>query len=371
MASIVGGAIRSRPTLEPTGDSIVSRNARWLIVFASLLLATGFVLPLWHVGLIAPQYPEGLGMLIRVNTVVGVKEQDLNSINGLNHYIGMKKIEPDTIPELKLMPIILGVLVMTGLGVAALGNRWVLVGWATALGGLQLAGLVDFWKWEYDYGHDLDMVHAIIKIPGMTYQPPVLGSRQLLNFTATSWPASGGWLWVLAAVSAAGALYLTFRGRAARTRSMAPHPLATAALFAMLALSACAPVGPAPIALGTDACDQCRMTISDARFGGEAITAKGRILRFDSVECLAAWAATGEQGKSAHLYVIDLQHPGRFVRADSAGFLRGAMLGSPMGGAVLGFISLAKAEEQRTMLGGSVVGWAALVDAKRIARGPG
>ena len=53
-----------------------------------------------------------------------------------------------------------------------------------------MAGLIDFWKWEYDYGHDLDTVNAIIKIPGMSYQPPVIGSRQLLNFTATSWPAA-------------------------------------------------------------------------------------------------------------------------------------------------------------------------------------
>jgi copper chaperone NosL len=56
-----------------------------------------------------------------------------------------------------------------------------------------LAGLADFWKWGYDYGHDLDPT-AAIKIPGMSYQPPVLGSKQLLNFHATSLPAVGGWI---------------------------------------------------------------------------------------------------------------------------------------------------------------------------------
>ncbi|MGH7695167.1 MAG: hypothetical protein ACRENH_09300, partial [Gemmatimonadaceae bacterium] len=54
-----------------------------------------------------------------------------------------------------------------------------------------IAGLADFWKWEYDYGHDLDMENAIIKVPGMNYQPPLIGSKQLLNFTATSLPAAG------------------------------------------------------------------------------------------------------------------------------------------------------------------------------------
>ncbi len=342
----------------------MSRNARLLILVASLCLASGFVLPLWHVGLVAPQYPEGLGMLIRVNTVVGVKEQDLNSINGLNHYIGMKKIEPDTIPELKWMPVILGVLVLSGLGVAALGKRWPMAGWAVTLAGLQIAGLVDFWKWEYDYGHDLDMVNAIIKIPGMSYQPPVIGSKQLLNFVATSWPASGGWLWVLASLLTAAALWISFRpkgGAFTTTRTAIPRTAAFA-LVGLITLGGCSEVQPEPIALGKDSCDVCRMTISDARFGGEAITSKGRILRFDSVECLASWARTGEQGKSARLYVIDLQHPGTFVRADSAGFLRGAVIGSPMGRSVLGFVSLAAAEQQRTMLGGEVVSWTQLVE---------
>ena len=52
----------------------------------------------------------------------------------------------------------------------------------------------DFWRWEYDYGHDLDFEHAIIKVPGMTYQPPLIGPKQLLNFTACRGRTSGGWL---------------------------------------------------------------------------------------------------------------------------------------------------------------------------------
>ena len=41
-------------------------------------------------------------MLIRINTVTGIKPNDLANINGLNHYIGMKAIEPDAIPELRV-----------------------------------------------------------------------------------------------------------------------------------------------------------------------------------------------------------------------------------------------------------------------------
>ena len=215
MVPTAGGAIRSRPPSDLQGDGIVSRYARILIAVASLLLASGFVLPLWRVGLIAPQYPEGLGMLIKVNTVVGMKEQDLHSINGLNHYIGMQKIEPDTIPELKLMPVILGALVLTGLGVAALGKKWPMTFWAAALGGLQVTGLIDFWKWEYDYGHDLDTVNAIIKIPGMSYQPPVIGSKRPSCFAATNVvpePMNGSITVSLGNENLATAQFITFNG---------------------------------------------------------------------------------------------------------------------------------------------------------------
>ena len=178
----------------------MTKTARRLALAAALLLAAAYALPLWRVGLVAPQYPEGLGIRIHINKVVGMKENDLGSINGLNHYIGMKMIDPDAIPELKLLPIVLGVLVALGLVTAATGKRAVLITWATSLGLFFIAGLYDFWRWGYAYGHDLDYEHAIIKIPGMTYQPPLIGSKKLLNFTATSWPDSGAYLMAVAAI---------------------------------------------------------------------------------------------------------------------------------------------------------------------------
>ena len=193
------------------------KSARLYLAIAALLMSVGYVLPLWRVDLIAPQYPEGLGMLIRINTVVGVKEQDLNSINNLNHYIGMQRIEPDAIPELRYMPAVLGALIVTALLVAAIGRRALLYVWSALFAAVLAAGLYDYWRWGYDYGHNLDARTAIIKIPGMTYQPPLIGSKQLLNFTATSWPASGGWALVIASGLVAFAVWQSSkrRGRAA------------------------------------------------------------------------------------------------------------------------------------------------------------
>ena len=53
-------------------------------------------------------------------------------------------------------------------------------------------GLYDFYLWEYDYGHNLDPT-AAIKIPGQGYQPPLIGSKVILNFKAFSLPTAGAY----------------------------------------------------------------------------------------------------------------------------------------------------------------------------------
>lgn len=199
----------------------MSNWSRALVAISSLLLIGVFVFPLWHVRLTAPQYPEGLNMNIRINTVEGATETDLNNINGLNKYIGMKRIDPETIPELRFMPWIVGGLVVSGLAVAAAARRRILYVWLAGFFALGALGLVDFWRWEYDYGHNLDAATAIIKIPGMSYQPPLLGTKQLLNFQAVSLPGTGGILAGVAFVLGLFAVIQTVRESRASSSSAA------------------------------------------------------------------------------------------------------------------------------------------------------
>jgi copper chaperone NosL len=191
----------------------MSKTPRILVVLASVVMMGVYFFPLWNVRLTAPQYPEGLGMQIRINTVQGATENDLNNINNLNHYIGMKRIEPEAIPELRIMPWIVAGIIVTGLATAALAKRQLLYAWAAGFLAIALIGLIDFWKWEYDYGHNLDNEHAILKIPGMTYQPPLIGAKQLLNFRAVSLPSIGGILAGLAMALAVTAVVLAWRER--------------------------------------------------------------------------------------------------------------------------------------------------------------
>ena len=218
--------------------------SRVLLGIAALLLAVAFVLPVWRISLIAPQYPEGLGMLIRINTITGIKPADLNNINGLNHYIGMKEIVPDAIPVLDVMPVALGVLVVIGLVVALYGRRWAGWAWLGLVAAAGTAAMYEFWKWSYDYGHNL-APDAIIKVPGMTYQPPLIGFKQLLNFTAASWPAEGAIAAGLAFVVALGALLLA-RKRVTVAAPSRNNRAAIAAMIVAILMLAPAPVSAQP-----------------------------------------------------------------------------------------------------------------------------
>lgn len=201
---------------------MMPRTARLMFGIAALFLLGLYAMPLWNISLTAPQYPEGLGMRIWLDAITGIKPNDLDSINNLNHYIGMKRIEPDSISELRFMPVIVGALVAAGVLVAATGRRILAKVWLGIFVMFAVAGVADFYKWGYDYGHNLDQENAIIKVPGMTYQPPVIGSKKLLNFTATSWPASGTILAALSLGLGVAALFLKTPPRPVERASVRP-----------------------------------------------------------------------------------------------------------------------------------------------------
>lgn len=146
---------------------------------------------MWRIELDAPQYPEGLCLKIHANDIKG----DVAIINGLNHYIGMKTLHKEDFPEFTILPYCIGFFIAIFVIAGFLNRRkWLHVSFALfVLFGI--IAMIDFWKWEYDYGHNLDPNAAII-VPGMAYQPPLIGFKQLLNFGAYSIPDVGGWIFI-------------------------------------------------------------------------------------------------------------------------------------------------------------------------------
>ncbi len=173
----------------------LSSASRIIIAIAALGLIATYYMPLWNISMVAPQYPEGLNMWIWLDRITG----EVDVINGLNHYIGMKHISEEMFPEFDFMIYIVAAFILFGLIVAITGSRKLLLAYLVFSVIAGIAALVDYYIWGYNYGHNLDP-KAPIQIPNFSYQPPIIGHKRLLNFDAFSYPAAGGWVVVAVTV---------------------------------------------------------------------------------------------------------------------------------------------------------------------------
>lgn len=176
-------------------------RSRLIVAVSALIMVSAYFVPLWQILMWAPQYPEGLEMKIWINTLTG----DVKIISALNHYIGMKHIDVSMFPEFQYMIYWVGILIAIGLLTVLINKRYALVFYALLIIATGVAALVDFYLWGYEYGHNLDPTAPIV-VPGMSYQPPLIGTKILLNFTAFSGPDIGGWLFMASGALAVGVL---------------------------------------------------------------------------------------------------------------------------------------------------------------------
>lgn len=166
------------------------------MLIGSILPLALFLFPLWNITLEAPQYPIPLGMDIYIYDFVDANPHDIKNINLMNHYVGMKYI-PESIPEFKIFPAVIIITSILGLFLSFKANyKWYL-SWFILMIVLGAAGMYDFYLWEYNYGHDLDP-KAIMKFTNpdgsaMGFQPPLFGTKHILNFTAHSYPQLGAY----------------------------------------------------------------------------------------------------------------------------------------------------------------------------------
>lgn len=314
-------------------------------------MVIAYYVPVWQILMWAPQYPEGLEMKIWLNTLTG----DYKIISGLNHYIGMKHIEIEMFPEFEVMPYLLGGLIGFGVLAALAGRKLGLISYVVLLIVAAVAGLTDFWLWGYDYGHNLDPTAPII-VPGMAYQPPLLGTKQLLNFTAYSGPDIGGYIILVSGLLAIGVFVYEIR---VSRKKLAP---VMAAITTMLFISSCS-TSPEPIVYGSDGCHACKMTIVDKHFGAEVVTKKGKVYKFDDVRCVVGFVRSGEVEDTnvAHLLVVDYANPTELIDAASAVLVRSPQIKSPMNGQVAAFSDARVAEEHLGRWDGSQLTWKNLV----------
>ena len=341
----------------------MSNTSRIIIAIGSLTLIIMLFVPAWSIYLIAPQYPEGLSMQIWLNKITGQVE----IINGLNHYIGMKHINAEMFPEFSFLVYILGFFILFGLAIAFTGGRKLLFIYLvlSLIGGV--AALVDFYMWGYKYGHELDPL-AAIKVPGLSYQPPLIGHKKLLNFDSYSYPDSGGWV-VVGVTALFFIIWFVEWRRQKKQMKMEQYkskPSSVTNLSVPVAFIAFLFIGCNPkaekINFGKDQCAECKMTIVDPKFGAEILTKKGKAYKFDDTHCIAAFLERRgvELSNIYHVFFVDYNGNNELVDVDSAEFVVSSRLKSPMGGAAA-FRNLAEAKKKSAEIEGSrVTNWATL-----------
>ena len=201
-------------------DAAAGRLRLLAAALVAALLAASALLPIWISKLVAPQYPKGLWLL----AYGGRMEGDVREINGLNHYIGMRVISPEAVPEIRLWPVaVVAAGVFAMIGIFAPGRLARLA--RLALWFVPIGTLVDIQRWLYTFGHSLDPEAALRLQP---FTPLVIGPTKVWNFEVWGFP--GPALVLLVAV----AVLVTAAARLPRERRPDRRLVAGAATLAVL-----------------------------------------------------------------------------------------------------------------------------------------
>ena len=173
-------------------DQVLSPRARLAVLGAGVVLPVAALFPLWRITMFANQFPEGLRLSIYSYKLVGgAGGADLEGINILNHYIGMKDITAADFVEMRFIPFALGVFFLLALRAGVFARIRDLVDLTVLLLYFSVFSFGIFWYRMYTYGHQLNP-EAPIKVAPFT--PPLFGHQHLANFEIYSYPGLGTFL---------------------------------------------------------------------------------------------------------------------------------------------------------------------------------
>ena len=192
-------------------DRPLTLRSRVLLLAGVAVVAAGAVLPLWRIRLVAPQYAEGLTLdMYAYKIEAGNGGQDLQEINTLNHYIGMKAIHEADFVEMQWIPFAIGVFALLGLRAVAIGRIGSLVDLGVLFCYFTVFSMGAFAYRLYTYGHQLDPKAPMTIEP---FMPVLIGRQQIANFVQTSLPLAGSLCLALFLPALAGAIWLSRRNQ--------------------------------------------------------------------------------------------------------------------------------------------------------------
>jgi copper chaperone NosL len=103
------------------------------------------------------------------------------------------------------------------------------------------------------------------------------------------------------------------------------------------------------------------MKIMDKRYGAEVITNKGKIYKYDAVECMINQDKLKEENISSY-HVTDFSLPGDLVNAKKSFYLISENLQSPMGANLTSFKNREEAEKHQKEFSGEVYDWQEVIE---------
>ena len=123
-------------------------------------------------------------------------------------------------------------------------------------------------------------------------------------------------------------------------------------------INACNPESK-PIDYGEDKCEFCRMSIVDLRFGGEIVTQKGKIFKFDAMECMVNYLDERVEDETKLKFVLTntYDHPGELHNAAVCTYLKSENMPSPMGMFLNPFKKSEEATRFQKLNTGSIFSW--------------
>lgn len=191
-------------TLEPTTKTATepARPGVTAVLLAVTLFAVSFALPVWESNIVAPQYPNGLGVRVYVDRVEG----DTFEVNLLNHYVGMRHVE-----DMATIERSLAIYLLVLAGCAAVFSLtlerpvWRML-FALPLLLFPVGMFVDLLGWLYYSGHALDPTSAL-SMTVKPFMPKLVGYQKVANFHVWSSLGWGAWLQIAASAVLARSLW--------------------------------------------------------------------------------------------------------------------------------------------------------------------
>jgi copper chaperone NosL len=198
---------KARPAMR-VGLSLL--NDRILFTLAAVALLVSLALPYWEMTLLAPQYPGGLKVAIYLGPrgLAG----DVAEVNGLNHYIGMMKLEEAATFERAIAPFGVAILAALAALAAAIRRRLAMLLVVPVIL-FPFVFLADLAYWLWYFGHHLDPTAALSSAI-KPFMPPVLGTGRVGQFAVIA--RFGPGLYLAFAAALASGVALVVRWRSAR-----------------------------------------------------------------------------------------------------------------------------------------------------------